>query len=306
MYTDVGLRLATAEAVNLQNAGAATTVVPRGIIGEDSGALNLSPGGLTSALQNLDSVGDGERLMLNLNIDTTFNCDTFGATLEVQLVSMPILATNLTDATTEGWLTGITGVDLTIATDILSGGTGGGTLNAHGLPTGTPVFLDNLATTTAVADDTIYYVISTGAAQIQLATSKANALAGTAINLLTGNGTADLYFIPTIHATTGAQPLYDVGSPTNHSRFIAGEQVQIPLMPMTSLTGKQIASPVAGAVSQPFGAGPTEGVVGGTAQRYYYMRYIPSATIVAGALTADLVLTAGDPKTYAGSGFQVI
>ena len=66
-------------------------------------------------------------------------------------------------------------------------------LTAHGLPTGTPVVFDSITTTTGLTAGTIYYVTRTANATadaFSVASSKANAIAGTAVALTTnGSGT---------------------------------------------------------------------------------------------------------------------
>lgn len=288
MLIDNSLRIATAEAINSQNAGvAAGGLAARGIIGDDSGNLAKEFGGsITDVLRTFASIGDGGGLMLNLTVDTTFASATFGATCEIQLVSMPIVASSLTDATTEGFLTGITGVDLTTGTNVFSGGTGGGTLVAHELPLGTPFYLDNTTTTTTVVDDNIYFARPNSANSFQAHATLASAINNTSVISLDLTGTADVYFVPTVHATTGSLACFD--NPSNYTRLTAGQQIQVPIGPLSSLTGQDLL-PVGQTIRQPLGTTPTAGVIAATAQRFFYLRYVISNTFSAGAITADIV-----------------
>ncbi len=65
------------------------------------------------------------------------------------------------------------------------------TLSAHGLATGNTVSFSVITTTTGISINTIYYVIYTSSSTFQLASSLANAQAGTALALTT-NGTGTI------------------------------------------------------------------------------------------------------------------
>ena len=103
MYTDNGLRLATAEVT--PNAGASP-----GGLGAASVTLGLDLSGLTQNLRAANDPGGGQRLQLSVNVTTTVTSATFASTLELQLVSIPIVATLLTNATTSGKTLTITGL----------------------------------------------------------------------------------------------------------------------------------------------------------------------------------------------------
>lgn len=292
MFVDTGLRLATAEVT--PNGGAAP-----GGLGAASVALALDPSGLTTSLRSFADIGSGERLLLNFNVDTAFTCATFGATLEFQLVSLPINATLLTSAATSGKTLTITGLTVPAATDVV-------TVAGHGLPLGTPVYFSAGAGGTGLAQNTIYYTVPVDANTFKLAASLANALAGTTIDQTVADfAAATLVFIPTIHAASGLLPLYNVGTPTNQGPLRLRTQFQIPIRPLATLLPKQ-ALPAGQTVSQPLGGGPVLGLIAANAQRFYYLRYVPSATITAGAVTCDLVLDAGDALKHYPSGFAVI
>ena len=124
---------------------------------------------------------------------------------EFRLVSMPLPLAKLTDATTLGKLT---------STQVTSDFVGGVvddmfTLTAHGLLTGTPFYFSEIGNlqTAPVADKT-YYVIRTNADVFQIALTRADALAGTAVEGFAGSDdTITMEFYPYIHATTGPIPM---------------------------------------------------------------------------------------------------
>lgn len=258
MILDISTRLAASEVV--PNAGAA----PGGL-----GAFSVASGGLDfqgltgSGLRTHIDIGAGQRLQMSVLVNTTVTSATFLATLELQLVSIPLNATLLTNAAGSGKTLAITGVAASVSADTL-------TIANHGLPLGTPIHFTSIVTTTGIAANTIYFVVPTADPNtFKVATTLANALAGIAVDLLTGDGTVTVNFIPTIHATTGLQPL---------PVYTAGRTIIAPLMPLaaaidTSASAGQIAT---------------------AAQRLGYLRYVPSATITAGAFTVDVVQDSPD------------
>ena len=291
MYTDNGLLLAAAEVV--PNGGASP-----GGIGAASAALNLDPSGITELLRSYNGIGGGEPLCLVIDVTTSFTCATFNASLEIQLVSLPISASLLTNAATSGKRTHAAAVVTRDASDDFL-------LNGHGLPMGTPIYLSALATTTGIAINTIYYVKPTGANTFRVASSLANAIAGTLLPFGTGNGTATVEFMPTIHASTGSLRIFNVGVPTSQSSLQAGTRRVVPVQPLAGPTPQQF-KPDGQTISQPIGAGPMSGSLATNAQRFYHLRYIPSATITAGAINCSLVHVADNSKAYTPSGFEVI
>lgn len=80
-------------------------------------------------------------------------------------------------------------VSFTIATDLVTWGSG--TPVAHNLKLGDPVIFPTVVTTTGIVAGTTYYAIPTvtNGTTLKVASSYANALAGTAIDLATGDGT---------------------------------------------------------------------------------------------------------------------
>ena len=296
MITDNGLRLATAEVTAGNGVGG---------LGEDSVTLALDESGITATLRSFREIGGGEPISLAFNVDTSFTCGTFGATIEFQLVSLPINATKLTDtALGDGKQLLIDDAGLTILTDTV-------TVVGHGLPVGAPVYLTDLTSTAGVADDTIYYVIPLTADTFQLATTIANAIAGTPINLITLDGTADINFIPTVHASSGGLQIFGTGIPSNQSSLIAGSRFLAPLRPLIAVppdgvipAGQTLKTTVGS--GPPSGTGLAYGKLAATAQRYYYLRYVASATIAAGAITCDLVTCGADALNYPATGVEVV
>jgi len=301
MYTDLGLRLATAEALQLQNAGVLGTPT----IGADSATLALDQSGVTTAIRAARDIGAGHRMSLAINVDVTpITAAGHDSTLEIQLISMPIAATVLDAATTEGFLHGIAAVVTTAATDIF-------TVVGHGLALGTPVWFSAVATTTGIVVDRVQYVIPISVDTFQVANTLALAIAGTQV-VLTLNGTVDLEFIATIHASTGSLRLFDeIGGTVHGGMLVQGHRTHIPLKPLTAMTGQQSLSP-GQTLAQPHGSSPgtTDDVnlIGATPQRFYYLNYLASVTITGGAVTVDLVLGSGegDSLTYYPTGVEVI
>jgi len=311
MITDDGLRLATAEALNLQNAGDASPAASiGGVIGDDSATLALDEDGLTPALRIARDIGAGQRL--DLAIQCTVSPITAGghdSTMEIQLISMPILASVLDAGTTEGQLHSIAGVatDVTggVAEDVM---TDPG-LVAHGLATGTPVFLSALATTTVLAVDRIYYVIVVDADTISVATTLANAVAGTQVEFGVGDGTCTLNFLPTVHASTGTIRLFDeIGTSVHGGQLVLGSSIIVPVRPITVRTDTMHAAPTGQTLRRAYGVGPNALEVGATPQRFYYLNYKTSVDITAGAFTVDLVPagSADNAFTFMPVGTEVI
>lgn len=305
MITDQGLRLATAEATPHAGAG--------GISGA-SAALALDPGGITEMFRNFNDIGAGRVLMLNFNVDVSFTATNvvFPETMEFQLISLPVPGGDAT--LSPGTTSGKQMLKLLVPADIADADPDlADTFNivGHGLPLGAPFFITTIAGTLAgVVEDVIYYAVPTTADHFQAATSLANALAGTTIDLITSDDTVTINYIPTIHASSGGMQMFD--DPSDLSPLQAETQFQVPVRPLVGPSTKlllptsQATTPVEGELEQPVGAGPGANLIGGNSQRFYYLRYVPSATITAGAITCDLVIEAGDALKFYGSGFKVI
>lgn len=118
-----------------------------------------------------------------------------------EITNLPIiegdtLAFNLVKSARSG------AVVLTIATDLI-------TWVGHNLKLGDPVFLNTIATTGGITANTVYYAIpsATDSTKFQIATSHANALAGTQVDLITNDGTAIAYAGAIATQITNARPL---------------------------------------------------------------------------------------------------
>jgi hypothetical protein len=200
MIADLNLIMATAEAV--PNAGAA----PGGLGG------NTITGGapyFIDMLQADNPLGDGidqvavSKLELNVTITTSFPEGTIaGVTYgphgmaEFQLVSLPINPLLLSNATTSGKL--ISGsFSSTVGTNLFT------TSAAHNMPLGTPVYISALGVTTGPVLNKLYYVIPLSATTFQIASTLANALAGTAVPLGGEDSSVVFQFFPMVHVTTG-------------------------------------------------------------------------------------------------------
>lgn len=294
MYQDTQLRLATAEVV--PNAGAA----PGGIGPDLAAAPYLPHGGIEGFLENAGDLAKASALAVSFDIDTAYESDTYGSTLEFQVVSLPIEA-SLLDAATG------TGQSLSIASVTLTDSTDAATIVGHGLPLGAPVYLTALNLTTGVADNVTYWVIPIDADNFQLAASQADALAGTELPLTT-NGTATVNFMPVVHASSGSIGIYGtegVLSSVDHG-------FQIKFNPLQSGPGKSVKPTIHAATpgtedKQAFGSGPLPSVVAAAAHRHYYLRYVPAGGVVtAGAVTVDLIYDASSSPQHHASGYEVI
>ena len=311
MITDIGLRLATAEAPC--NGG----TYPSGL-GGDSVALALDLAGITTLFTSGSDIGGGEGLALAFNVDTDFESDTVLTTIEYQLVSIPILATLLTNGSGgagNGKLLS-TLVSTVVASETF-------TLAAHGFPLGAPVYIGSLgATTTGPTLNVVHYVIPVTANTFMLAETLALARLGTGTLLGGTNAVADVEvsLIPTIHGSTGSLPVYQ-NDTQDVTPLTAGSRFMVPLHSLQGLTAQQ-ALPTGQTLTQPEGVGPAGAVasaglsIATTAQRYFYLRSIISSTdldpvgsvVDAGAVTCDLVLASsvGNPLSYSPTMTEVI
>lgn len=290
MYTDIGLRLATAESV--------ATACNSGNDGLNEISINL---GLDQSqlfgTKQIDS--DAFSAMeLAIQVTTAFTSGTDNASSEFQLVSLPIALSLLADGAggaADGKKLLVSGVAVTSATP------GVFTINNHNLPLGTPIFLTSIATVTGISNNTVYFVVPASANTFSVATTFANALAGTLVATGTGAGTADVNFIPFVHATTGPilRPFLGAGA-----HYVARVQ------PYSMNQFPKVAAPFSGALPQPYGcaqAVSSAGVVTPAPRPYRYLalRHKPSAAMTAGSITADLVLNGSNTKHYFPSLFEV-
>lgn len=194
MIADLNLILATAEAI--PNGGAA----PGGLGGNTISGVATTPYSI-DMLQADNPLGDGidqiaaSKLELNVTVTTAFPNGP-NSMCEFQVVSMPINPLALSNATTSGKL--ISGsFTSTIGTSLFT------TSVAHNMPLGTPVYISSLGTTTGPSTNTIYYVIPLSSTTFQIATTLANALAGTAVTLGGTTASVVFQFFPYVHVTTG-------------------------------------------------------------------------------------------------------
>lgn len=271
MITDNAIIMATAEAVPN---GAAT---PGGLGGNTITGVAATP--YTIDLQQasnpigigIDDLGSVD-LELNVNITTAFTTTSPVATLEFQLVSMPINPTLLTSATTSGKLLSLAGVVTSLANDTF-------TIANHGLALGTPFYCSEIATSTGITTNTLYFAVPTGANTFKAATSLANALAGTIVNITgAGDGTATVVFMPVVHATTG--PIQTV--------FLkAGARLLGTSLRQSPMIGGRLVAPFAGETPRPLGASimPGTGTGGGAGAAVVKApgRYLALLVIAAGA-----------------------
>jgi len=248
MIADINLILATAEAV--PNAGAA----PGGLGGNTITDVADTP--YTIDMLRADNpLGDGidqlptSELELDVTITTSFNVGP-NAMAEFQLVSMPIDPTKLSAAGTSGRLTQLASAATTASDNSV-------TITGHGLALGTPVYLSALATTTGPSTNTLYYAVPLSADKFGLATSLANAVAGTPLVSMSGNGSCTIQFFPYVHMTTG---MIWGGFLNAGARFI-GRAV-----PGAIGGGGDHVAPYAGADALPLGAQvqPSTSLGGGT------------------------------------------
>lgn len=328
MISDKELLLALAEVIPNGGAPAAAGTTPGAIgfgsnsISKDSDGVNrepLDPSGITDLLRANSNAGAGQELLLQFRIVSQLTCATFGATMEIQLISLPIRSgkraespaqftpprPSLSDAATTGKLLVITGVTLDVGTDQVSGGTNNGTLNNHDLPVGTPVFLTSITGVTGGAiASTIYYVVPDTANTFKLASTLPLALAGNAdVNMIGSNGTATLNFIPTVHASTGTLPLFN--APTNKGPWRANERIHVPLRPLSAMTPLQLQA-LGQTRQQTAGAGPGAHLLAANAQRYFYLRYLPSHPITAGTMSCRMVVGSDDALNFRPVGYKVV
>lgn len=280
MYTDLNLLLASSEV--LPNGGAAP-----GGLNATAVTLALDVGGSNALGDVLISDLATSLLELAVNVTTAFTSGTDNASVEWRLVSLPIALSLLTNATTSGKRTHVA------AAVTATGSPGTITIAGHGLAIGTPVYLSALATTTGPSINTVYYVIPLTANTFALATSFANALAGTGVAFATGAGTCTVEFIPYVHATTGPilRPFLAAGN-----RFVAR------VSPFSDGPNSKTAVPTGQTARQAYGVGPTNAP---TAQRYLALQCVPSATITAGAFSANLVANANTGRRYQPSALEI-
>lgn len=189
----------------------------------------------------IDDLGKSE-MELAVHITTSFTTTSPLATVEWQIVSFPINPAVLTAATTSGALA-TASLTPTIATSIFT--TPGGTPPAHNLQLGTPIYFSAVGTVTTPAANTLYYVVPASATTFKLATSYANALAGTTVTFAGTAVACTTVFYPTVVATTGAIPTVFLKA---GARFLGTSAQQHPI------AGGRLVAPFSGATPQPLGS----------------------------------------------------
>ena len=294
MITDNGLRLATAETPAGDGVGG---------IGDDSATLALDLSGITQVIRNFNEIGAGEPVSLAFNVDASFDCATVGATIEFQLISLPILATLLEPvASGDGYQLFVDDAPTVIADDTV-------TIANHGLPLGTPIHITNQTTSTGLTDGRVYFAIPTTANEFQLGSNLTNALAGIPVDLLTLDGSVDVNFIPTIHASSGALPIYTTGDPSVMGPLDIGSRFHVPVRPLATITGDH-RLPGGQTLQVPIGSGPpltgASRKIAANTQRYYYLHYKASHTVTAGSITCDIVTCGADALNYPATGVEVV
>ncbi len=320
-YEDIKLLLGSDETFSSAADGANSG---DGGLGQQSVDLALEPGGTTEFFRNYDSMGNGKTISLSAIVGASVVGTGFGDTLEFQIVSLPFDANYLTNGA------GGAGDGKVLTTPAMTAAGGFITFpepQFQDIPLGTPFFFTVIDTLTNVSVDTIYYFIPVNRLSFSVAASLALALVGTA--LATGAGSPVIDWTPalTIHGSSGSILLYNAGIPTDQSALRKDNRIEVPLRPLLGGTPKHenaakfgIPIPATGfhKASQPVGAGgggpgagpaggaPTIGTIGAHANQFYYLRYVPSDTITAGAFKkVSLVLTGESQLVFPGSGYVV-
>lgn len=283
MYQDNGLILASAEtiptdAVARLNAGSVTAAIDR------AGTL---PNGLGIA-----DIGPTD-LELAVDITTSVTSGTAGATLDFRLVSLHVNPTKLTSSSGRPLTIASVAGDIADADPAIADAF---TVTAHGLPLGTPIFFSSIVNITGITASTVYFVVPVSANTFHIATTMANALAGTIVDLTGADGTVTVNFIPYVHAST---------SPIQLPFLTAGNRLVV----CTSVghvgpTSKLLA-PYSGATPIPLGATNIGTTTVPTPGRYLGLMTIPSAAITAGAFSASLGINTQLGRRYPPSGFIV-
>tara|TARA_Y100000593_G_scaffold91766_1_gene181502 strand:- start:622 stop:1473 length:852 start_codon:yes stop_codon:yes gene_type:complete len=275
MYIDKNLILATSEAP--PDAGAVAS------LGADSVALGIDLAhDHTSCGIGISELSSSE-MELEIQIDTSFGIAA-NLTCDFQLVSLPIMS-GLANATTEGKHTNVVTGTVAYADDLVD-------ISSHGLPLGTPCYFSAGSGGSGLATNTIYYTTehSDDGNSFKLATTFANAVAGTAIN----HGSADftgstLEFIPYIHASTG---------PISGAFLNAGNRFTARCQPFSM--GPSPASVIPNATSQtsltPYGV--SGGGLAPTPGRYLALRYDGTTLGTDGRISAHLAINTQEGQKY--------
>lgn len=297
-YGDDALRFATAELV--PNGGA----TPGALGGTSITGVATTPYTIDMSQNNalgigIDDIASSE-LELAVTVDTAFTAGP-NLGLEVRIVSIQLLPSLLSNATTAGKLLQAAAPGDT--------GTDDFTLANHGLPVGAPLYFSALSTLTGISTSVLYFAIPTTANEFQIATSLANAVAGTPINLGGTNGTATMVVMPYIHATTGTMSASALKSGVRHvGKFMPW--VMGGLGDRKLPTGQTQAQPI-GAAFQPtksLGGGGSGGVAQAVQVpgRYLGVQILPiGGTMGTGTITVDVGINLQSSVKHFLSGSEV-
>lgn len=155
------------------------------------------------------------------------------------------------------------------------------TVAAHGHDTGTPVVMTGADLPLGINANQVYFIISVDANTFQLASTFANALAGTAVTFSdNGTGTQTLTVQPIVIGTSGAIPV---------PYLQVGTQIMVPLTNPPQLAG-------AGSAPTPFNL-PT--------YDYLFAKYVEAGAVTAGKWRVELI-TGVQMQAYHASGFGLV
>lgn len=217
--------------------------------------ITLSTDYVDTQAAQLRDVGAGEPLVLNTSVVTAPSAaGAAGTTMAFALIGLH--DTQLTRTLVPG----------AIATDLF-------TLANHGFPTGAPIFVTTISAANGLTANQIYFVIRVSADTFKVATTLANAKAGTAVDLTTNDGaTVTINHVPTYYAHTGpiVRELLLAGR-----RFVALSQAQID---------------------------PKEGL---PLPRYVFGAAITTNTFTGGTYTMTLVESTSDQMRFYPGGFTL-
>ena len=158
-------------------------------------AIAVGASAAETVITNEFSISEADSKNLQVRIVTTAAQEVTGITIKLQHA--------YADGTWEdvGQLLGDTTAQIAVVSDASADSdtttaTEKITMTGHGFQTGDAAYYVSSATNviTGLADDTIYYMIDSGTNDCQVATTRANAIAGTAINLTQPSGGDTHYF----------------------------------------------------------------------------------------------------------------
>lgn len=155
------------------------------------------------------------------------------------------------------------------------------TVAAHGHDTGTPVVFTGADLPNGINANQVYFIISVDANTFQVATTFANALAGTAVTFSdNGTGTQTMTVQPIVLGTSGAIPV---------PYLQIGTQLMVPLTNPPQLAG-------GGAAPTPFNLPSYD---------YLFAKYVEGGTVTAGKWRVEFI-TGVQMQAYHASGFSLV